>query len=254
MNEKWARMGIKTLGISLVISVAFAIANVCYACLVLFHSYPMSVYPASIPFLLAYFLVKKRPPLLRVVAAFSAGYVAWTVLLIAVLDPLTPRAVDYNLFFEPFLFLAVLIIVFFVRKAFMNKARFLSWWFMITGLVLVGLTFYCMMPGNMLVTLFDTWPGGQVDLLDTVVPASTLKELFLLYHVPVLIGSFGSAAFFLGLVSLYAQSIRIEDLAFFGIVIGTFLSVYVIGIPMVWYILVELSGKKTPSEKTPSEP
>nr|MDO8116384.1 hypothetical protein [Candidatus Sigynarchaeota archaeon] len=118
-----------------------------------------------------------------------------------------------------------------------NNQRFLSWLFLTSGMLLVVAMFYCMMPGNAFVSFFDEQPGGTFDMLDAIVSASLLKDTFLLYHVPVLIGSFGSASLLLGIVMLYASSIKIEDLSFFGILIGIFLSVYVIGVAMAWFIL-----------------
>nr|MDO8118103.1 hypothetical protein [Candidatus Sigynarchaeota archaeon] len=127
MDENRARMGIKLHAILLLISMIFVIANVSYQYLVLNHSYPLAIYPAFIPFLLAFYIVKKQMPTLPVIIVFVLGFSTWTAIVATVLDPLTSRPVDYTLLFEPAWFVAVLLTLAIVRKAYGNNQRFLSW-------------------------------------------------------------------------------------------------------------------------------
>ncbi|MBN2152818.1 MAG: hypothetical protein JW839_15310 [Candidatus Lokiarchaeota archaeon] len=215
-------------------STGFLAVNVCIALVVLHHAYPMLVYPAFVAFLAVYFLFRRRlPP-----RSASIGFVVACqfVVILAVLRTASSNnhVVDFWKLLEPAYFLPSIAAYLALRRV-VDPRKQVAGTLLVAGGLFVVLSFVSMLPGNPVVSLLENPPGGHFELIDTQVPASVIRDLFLFYHLPVVLGSFGSAALLYGVVAFYTD-LRVTDLSFFALIIATVFSIYAFGVGIAWHV------------------
>jgi hypothetical protein len=240
---KWGRIVITMFALG------FLIVNVCIAYFIMHHAYPMLVYPAFVAFLAVHFLLRRKLPPRPAIISFIVAMECLVVL--AVICMATSNhffLVDFWRLTEPLYFLPVIGAYLAVEKVSTPRKEVAGAYLGIGGLF-VALTFISMIPGNPVVSVLENPAGGAFSLIDGMLPAAMARDLFLFYHVPVILGSFGSAALLYGVVVFYTGT-KITDLGFVALIIATVFSLYAFGVAIVWQILREqssASGKKTNS-------
>ncbi len=233
-------------------SIGFLAVNLCVAYFVMRHAYPMLVYPAFAAFLTVYFLFRRHLPSRSTAIGFIIACECIVILSVICMASSNHFLVDFWKLLEPTYFLPSILVYFAVGKV-SDPRKEVASTFLVVGGLFVVLSFISMIPGNPVVSLLENPPGGGFALVDAYVPAAVIRDLFLYYHLPMVLGSFGSTALLYGIVEFYTD-MRITDLGFFALIIAIVFSLYAFGVAIVWQVYAEQGSRENESVIPPSSP
>jgi len=218
-----------------VISLAYTALNLSIS-LVLFRDlYPMSIYPASIAFIIVHVYVKERLPVKKVIGLFLCIYQAIIVIgCVAMAMQNGLAAIDFSKFLEPLLFLPLVVIIFLLSSA-LGHRKVIPRMNLVCGFVFVAIAVVSLIPGNP-VFVFMSNHNDDYNLIDANVPAALVIGVYLWYHVPFVMGLAGCVAFIIGYITLYTKK-KIDNIIFMMAIIGIVFSIYVIGVAFTWILL-----------------
>nr|MDO8084035.1 hypothetical protein [Candidatus Sigynarchaeum springense] len=186
------------------IATTFLAVNVGIAYILMHHAYPMFVYPAFVTFIVVYFLFRCRLPSRPAVIGFIVMCECIVIPMVFMMASNNHYNVDYWRLLEPGYFLPFIIAYFSAWKA-SDPLKKIAGTFLVIGGLFIVLSFISMIPGNFIVSFLENPVSGGFMLVDVFVPAEVIRDLFLYYHLPVVLGSFGSAALLYGIVSFYTD-------------------------------------------------
>ncbi|MHA1683448.1 MAG: hypothetical protein ACTSUE_21090 [Promethearchaeota archaeon] len=202
------------------------------------HSYPLSLYPALCCFFLAYHLVKGKLPSRKPIAIFIILFMSYIATLITAFSTVHGIGTfNFFLLFEPAYFFLVPSI-FSAIKTHVDRKKFTPTMFFIIGTTMVILVFISMVPGNPLVEGIITGYDRAGNLLDATVPIEKILDLYFFYHIPVYLGSIGFALMIFG-ASILFLNVSYSNLKFLNVIFAILLSIYIIGVPLLWNTLQE---------------
>ena len=220
------------------LATSFTIFNVLLNFFLLNHSYPLSLYPAFFAFIMVGYAVKDRIPNIRILVFFIILYSTFILFAIFFFSTRNGVAVDFTLALEIVYFLPLAIVIFLIYRILKVKIeKFIAIFFIIIGIIFIMITFICVFPGNFVLSFFKA--ENTINFVDALVPSELMFNVFLYYHLVVIIGAFGSTSFILGII-LYYSDIKIDELGFYCLIICIVFSIYVIGVTVGIIILKEI--------------
>lgn len=232
-----SKMGLIGTIIVIIFSISFTFVNILLSIVLLNHSYQLSIYPSFLGFSLVYYALKKRLPSKRIILSFITLYSLFNAALLALISVVNGVRFSLILFLEPAFFLPIVLFTWLIGNV-IDGSRFQILAFIIIGGFLVILGFILAFPNNSIVAIFQP-ASEKIDLLDSIVPSDLVYNIFLFYHVPLIVTT-GCASMLLGLVLSYMK-MEIRDISFFKLLICVIFSVYIIGFPLAWHVLKQMS-------------
>jgi hypothetical protein len=216
------------------ISIVFLSGNLLLSFFVLHDSFPMSVYLGTTTFLICYYTIKKAVPRSSRLSAFFLAYLACLIPVWLLLTWINGLTADPWMILEPFLFLPVPGLFVFL-KGMTDRKTLVMVAFLLAGITLLAIASTSIIPNSPVTSSITASTGGKVNLYDSKVPAGLFTAIYIWFQVPLM--------FFVGVACVCIwwvarkRGIFSESIFVPALVVAAFLSLYVIGIAIAWFLI-----------------
>ena len=218
-----------------IIAMAFTAMNICISLIVFQDLFPMSIYPASIAFIITWQSIKEHLPTKKQIVIFVCIYQVVIIIGCYALAMKNGLAVfDATKFLEPVFFVPLVYLIILLASA-MNHRQVIPRIYFACGAAFVVIAVFSLIPGNMVIALMES-QGKNYTLIDAVVPTTLVIELYTWYHVPFILLGAGCAMFLIGYIALFTKK-KINNIYIMATILGIVLSLYVIGFSLTWLLL-----------------